>query len=443
MAKKVSMVSLGCSKNQVDAEMLLATLKNNGYELTGDVSQSDAVIVNTCGFIQSAKEEAIENILELAQLKKEGTIDAIIVTGCLAQRYQEELEKEFPEVDAILGIGSNDKICEAVEKALQHQHITSFGDKENLCLNGDRVLTTLPHYAYLKVAEGCDNWCSYCAIPAIRGRFRSRPKEEVIQEAKWLASQGVKELIVIAQDTTRYGEDLYGSYQLASLLKELAQIEGIEWIRPLYCYPDKITDELLDVMATEPKVVKYFDIPIQHCNNEILKAMNRKQDKDMLVSLFKKIRERVPNVTLRTTLITGFPGETEEQFNELCDFIEEIQFDRLGCFTYSAEEGTKAAEMENQIDEEVKAKRAEVIMEQQAIIMERLNEKKVGSTIKVIVEGFDKYGECYFGRSEADAPDIDGKVFFTSESSHVMGDFINVHIDEVMDYDLIGTVISC
>jgi ribosomal protein S12 methylthiotransferase len=443
MAKKVSMVSLGCSKNQVDAEMLLATLKNNGYELTGDVSQSDAVIVNTCGFIQSAKEEAIENILELAQLKKEGTIDAIIVTGCLAQRYQEELEKEFPEVDAILGIGSNDKICEAVEKALQHQHITSFGDKENLCLNGDRVLTTLPHYAYLKVAEGCDNWCSYCAIPAIRGRFRSRPKEEVIQEAKRLASQGVKELIVIAQDTTRYGEDLYGSYQLASLLKELAQIEGIEWIRPLYCYPDKITDELLDVMATEPKVVKYFDIPIQHCNNEILKAMNRKQDKDMLVSLFKKIRERVPNVTLRTTLITGFPGETEEQFNELCDFIEEIQFDRLGCFTYSAEEGTKAAEMENQIDEEVKAKRAEVIMEQQAIIMERLNEKKVGSTIKVIVEGFDKYGECYFGRSEADAPDIDGKVFFTSESSHVMGDFVNVHIDEVMDYDLIGTVISC
>ncbi|WMJ22453.1 30S ribosomal protein S12 methylthiotransferase RimO [Paludicola sp. MB14-C6] len=441
MAKKVSMVSLGCSKNQVDAEMLLAKLKNNGYELTGDVSESDAVVVNTCGFIQSAKEEAIENILELAELKKEGTIQAIIVTGCLAQRYQDELVKEFPEVDAILGIGSNDQICDAVNKALNHEQTVSFGNKESLCLNGDRILTTLPHYAYLKVAEGCDNWCSYCAIPMIRGRFRSRPKEEVIKEAQWLASQGVKEVIVVAQDTTRYGEDLYGSYQLAALLKELAKIEGIEWIRPLYCYPDKITNELLEVIANEPKVVKYLDIPIQHCNKEILRAMNRKQDKETLVALFKKIREKVEGITLRTTLITGFPGETDEQFTELCEFVDEIQFDRLGCFTYSPEEGTKAAEMDCQIDDDVKERRAEIIMNQQAIIMERLNEQKINSTIRVIVEGFDKYGECYFGRSEADAPDIDGKVFFTSETSYVMGDFVNVHIDEVMDYDLIGTVI--
>lgn len=438
MAIKVSMISLGCSKNQVDAEMLLADLRNNGFELKGDVSNTDAVVINTCGFIQSAKEEAIENILEMVALKNEGTIKSIIVTGCLAQRYQDELIKEFPEVDAVLGIGSNAQICNAIEKALNQEKTFSFEPRENLCLNGERILTTLPHYAYLKVAEGCDNCCSYCAIPSIRGRFRSRTKEEIIKEATWLASQGVKEVIVVAQDTTRYGEDLYGSYQLASLLKDLCKIDGIEWIRTLYCYPDKIIDELLEVMATEPKVVKYLDIPIQHCNKDVLKAMNRGQDKEVLTKLFNDIRKKVDGVTLRTTLITGFPGETKEQFEELCEFVDDIKFDRLGCFAYSAEEGTKAATMGNQIDDEEKEHRAEIIMNQQSIIMERLNEEKIGSTIQVIVDGFDKFGECYFGRSKADAPEIDGKIFFTSTQSHVLGDFVNVFIDEVLDYDLVG-----
>lgn len=440
MAIKVSMISLGCSKNQVDAEMLLADLRNNGFELKGDVSNSDAVVINTCGFIQSAKEEAIENILEMVELKKEGTIKSIIVTGCLAQRYQDELIKEFPEVDAVLGIGSNAEICDAVKKALNEEQTFSFGARENLCLDGDRILTTLPHFAYLKIAEGCDNCCSYCAIPQIRGKFRSRSKEEIIKEANWLSSQGVKEVIVVAQDTTRYGEDLYGSYQLASLLKELCKIDGIEWIRTLYCYPDKITDELLEVMATEPKLVKYLDIPIQHCNKDVLKAMNRGQDKDILKQLFADIRKKVEGITLRTTLITGFPGETKEQFVELCEFVDEVKFDRLGCFAYSAEEGTKAATMDNQIDEEEKERRAEIIMNQQSIIMERLNQEKIGSTIQVIVEGFDKFGECFFGRSRADAPDIDGKIFFTSAETHVLGDFVNVLIDEVLDYDLVGHV---
>lgn len=440
MANKVSMVSLGCSKNQIDAEMLLAKLKNSGYELTGDISKCDAVIVNTCGFIQSAKEEAIENILELAELKKEGTIKAIIITGCLAQRYQMEIETEFPEVDAVLGIGSNDEICSAVGKALKNEKTFSFNNRENLCLDGERILTTLPHYAYLKIAEGCDNRCSYCAIPMIRGHFRSRPKEEIIKEAKWLAEQGVKELILVAQDTTRYGEDLYGSYQLASLLKEVCAVDGLEWVRALYCYPDKITDELLDVINTEPKAVKYLDIPIQHCNGDILKAMNRGQDKEILLKLFKDIRSKVDGITLRTTIITGFPGETDEQFNELCEFVNEVKFERLGCFAYSAEEGTKAAEMENQIEEEIKERRAEIIMNEQATIMQKLNEKKLNTAIRVMVEGFDKFGECYFGRSEADAPEIDGKIFFESANRNdlVMGDFVNVMLENVLDYDLVG-----
>lgn len=438
MAIKISMVSLGCCKNQVDAELMLATLQNGGFELKGDVSESDVVIVNTCGFIQSAKEEAIENILELAQLKNEGAIRGIVVTGCMAQRYQKEILTEMPEVDAVVSIGANSEICEIVKNVIDGSGGVTVKPRENLCISGERVLTTLPYYAYLKVAEGCDNCCSYCAIPMIRGKFRSRPKEEIIEEAKWLAQEGVKELIVVAQDTTRYGEDLYGSYQLASLLKELCKVDGIEWIRTLYCYPDKITDELLEVMANEPKLVKYLDIPIQHCNGDILKAMNRGQDKDILLKLIQDIRSRVKDITLRTTLITGFPGETKKQFEELCDFVDEVQFDRLGCFAYSAEEGTKAATMANQVEEEEKLRRTDIIMRQQAIIMERLNEKKVGETIRVIVEGFDRFGECYFGRSESDAPEIDGKVFFTLSKAHVMGDFVEVSIHEVMDYDLIG-----
>ena len=442
MAIKVSMISLGCSKNQVDAEHLLAALAQNGFTLCGDVSESDVVIINTCGFIQSAKEEAIENILEMAALKKEGTIKGIVVTGCLAERYRDEIVKEMDEVDVVLGIGSNDKICEAVEKAAAGSRMTAYGEKESLCLSGERVLTTLPFYAYLKIAEGCDNCCTYCAIPQIRGRFRSRPMDELVKEAEWLASQGVKELVVVAQDTTRYGEDLYGEYKLAELLKKLCRIDGLRWIRTLYCYPDKITEELIDVIAAEEKLVKYLDIPIQHCEEAVLRSMNRPMDRASLTALMKKLRSRIPGLTLRTTVMVGFPGETEEQFTALSEFIEEVRFDRLGCFAFSAEEGTVAADMDGQIDEDVKKRREEVIMTQQSIIMEQLNREKIGERLLCVVEGFDRYGECYFGRTEADAPDVDGKVFFTSEDSLKMGDFVKVRVNEVMDYDLVGECVS-
>lgn len=438
MKAKIAMVSLGCSKNQIDAEIMLKSLQKAGYELVSEAGLSDVTIVNTCGFIQSAKEEAIENILELATLKKEGTIKAIIVTGCLAERYKDEIMTEMDEVDAVLGIGAYDRLEEAIEKALNKEKMSAYDKKEKLSLNGERLLTTLPYYAYIKIAEGCDNCCSYCAIPSIRGRFRSRPMEEIVEEASALAKDGVRELVVIAQDTTRYGEDLYGEYKLAELLKRLSKVEDLKWIRVLYCYPDKITDELIEVIASEEKIVKYLDIPIQHCNKDVLSAMNRGMDKESITALMKKLRERVPGITLRTTLIVGFPGETKENFEELCEFVGEVKFDRLGAFTYSAEEGTKAASFDNQIDEDEKIRRAEIIMDEQGVIMERLNEEKIGKTIEVLVEGFDKFGECYFGRSEADAPDIDGKIFFTSKKKHIMGDFCQVTIDEVMDYDLIG-----
>lgn len=439
MAIRVGMASLGCPKNQVDAELMLSKLQHKGYKLVGDTGNCDVVIVNTCGFIQSAKEEAIENIIEFINLKNEGKIKAIIVTGCLAERYREQILEEMPEVDAVVGIGSNDKICDVVQSALAGKKVQKYGAKEDLVICGDRVLTTLPYYAYLKIAEGCDNCCSYCAIPKIRGRFRSRPMQEVIEEAKWLAGEGVKELILVAQDTTRYGEDLYGTYSLAKLLRELCKIDGFKWIRTLYCYPDKITDELLDVIATEEKVVPYIDIPLQHCNDEILKAMNRPMNKADTMALIQKIRAKVPGITLRTTLIAGFPGETEEQFAELMDFVKEVKFERLGCFAYSEEEGTRAAVMPNQVPEEVRAHRADLIMEEQMTIMMADNEKQLGKDIEVVLEGVDKLADCYFGRSAADAPDIDGKIFFTSEQkSHVMGDFVTVHVNEVCEYDLVG-----
>ena len=439
MAIRVGMASLGCPKNQVDAELMLSKLQHKGYKLVGDTGNCDVVIVNTCGFIQSAKEEAIENIIEFINLKNEGKIKAIIVTGCLAERYREQILEEMPEVDAVVGIGSNDKICDVVQSALAGKKVQKYGAKEDLVICGDRVLTTLPYYAYLKIAEGCDNCCSYCAIPKIRGRFRSRPMEEVIEEAKWLAGEGVKELILVAQDTTRYGEDLYGTYSLAKLLRELCKIDGFKWIRTLYCYPDKITDELLDVIATEEKVVPYIDMPLQHCNDEILKAMNRPMNKADTMALIQKIRAKVPGITLRTTLIAGFPGETEEQFAELMDFVKEVKFERLGCFAYSEEEGTRAAAMPNQVPEEVRAHRADLIMEEQMTIMMADNEKQLGKDIEVVLVGVDKLADCYFGRSAADAPDIDGKIFFTSEQkSHVMGDFVTVHVNEVCEYDLVG-----
>ena len=441
MPVKIGMVSLGCNKNQVDAERMLYKIKEAGYQLVADAALSDIVIVNTCGFIESAKQEAIETILEFGKLKEEGRIKKIIVTGCLAERYKEEVAELLPEADAVIGIGCNDDILNVIDKVLANQRPLEFANKLCLPMEGGRVQTTLPFYSYLKVAEGCSNCCTYCAIPAIRGKFRSVPMETLIEEAKGLAEHGVKELNIIAQDSTRYGEDLYGESKLPELLTELCRIDKLKWIRILYCYPERITDKLLDVIAKEDKIVKYIDVPIQHCCEDILKKMNREGNEEYLRALMKKIREKVPNVTIRTTLITGFPSETEEQFNQLADFVRDMRFDRLGCFPYSQEEGTKAAEMPDQLDEETKQRRADVIMEQQQIIMAQNNEKMIGKTIEVVTEGFDRYGECYFGRSAADAPDIDGKIFFRSpERKLTSGSFVKVNITETLDYDLIGEI---
>ena len=438
MAKKIGMVSLGCPKNQVDAERMLASLKESGYEITPNEEEAEVIIVNTCGFIESAKTEAIENIIEVARYKEEGNLKALIVTGCLAERYKEQIKSEMPEVDAVLGIGSNSDIVEAVDRALKGEEASSFGDKDRLPLCGERVLTTPFYTAYLKVAEGCDNRCTYCAIPDIRGSFRSLSIEECVREAKTLALKGVKELVVVAQDTTNYGVDLYGKPSLTELLKELVKIEGIHWIRTLYTYPDKITDELLELIAAEDKLVPYLDIPIQHCNDRILKRMNRRGNRSELEELFEKIRNKVPGITLRTTLITGFPGETEEEFTELCEFVRKTRFDRLGCFSYSAEEDTPAADFPDQVDMQTRFDRSENIMNDQMTIAEEKNQEKIGMTVEVLVEGYDSYIKCFFGRSMADAPDIDGKVFFKSEKSLEVGSFVSVEINDVIEYDLLG-----
>ncbi|MBR6874248.1 MAG: 30S ribosomal protein S12 methylthiotransferase RimO [Ruminococcus sp.] len=440
MSTRVGMVSLGCAKNQVDAERMLYKLREEGFEIVADAALAEVVIVNTCGFIEAAKQEAIDTILEFCTLKQEGRIKAVICTGCLAERYRDEVMKEIPELDAVVGIGSNSDIVQIIRSIYAgSEPITSYGEKEMLDIEGGRIISTEPFYAYLKVAEGCDNCCTFCAIPMIRGRFRSRPMENVIEEAKWLASKGVTELVVIAQDTTRYGEDIYGEPKLAALLKELCKIEGIRWIRTLYAYPERITDELLEVIAEEEKLVKYLDIPIQHCCGEILKRMNRSGDRESLTALINKIRARIPGIVLRTTLLTGFPGETEEQFEELCEFVKEIKFERLGCFAYSAEEGTPAADFEDQVPIKVKEKRSEIIMEEQMFISDRFNETQLGKTLEVVTEGFDRYAECWYGRSAMDAPEIDGKVFFTCENKPRVGEYVKVSIDDLMDYDLLGT----
>ncbi len=439
MPIKIGMVSLGCAKNQVDAEMLLFTLRQAGYQIVNEASLADVAIVNTCGFIEQAKQESIDEILELAELKKEGKLKAIIVTGCLAQRYKDEVMRELYEVDAVVGIGDNANIAETVRDVLNGKKKTAFPDKLCLPLEGGRLQSTPFYYAYLKISEGCDNCCSYCAIPLIRGRFRSREIEKLLDEAKRLAENGVKELIIIAQDTTRYGEDIYGKPSLDRLLKELVKIDGIKWIRLLYCYPDRITDDLLDTIAENDKILNYIDIPIQHCSESVLKAMNRTGDRKWLESLIKKIREKIPGVVLRTTLMTGFPGESEDDFEELSDFVDSVRFERLGCFAYSQEEGTAAALMENQIDEAVKLRRQDIIMEQQQGIMYDYCQGLKGKTVEVLVEGFDRYAECYFGRSAADAPDVDGKIFFTSDGRAPReGELVRVRIEDCLACDPIG-----
>lgn len=438
---KIGLISLGCPKNQVDAEMLLASLSNADFELCDDAYESDVVIVNTCGFIESAKQEAIDTVLEMVELKNDGEIKAIVVTGCLAERYKEEIQNEIPEVDAVVGIGANVEIAEICQKVYDGERLSSFPPKKQLPLTGERILTTPPYWAYLKIAEGCSNCCTYCAIPMIRGGFRSRPMQEIVEEAIALVDSGAKELILVAQDTTRYGEDLYGSSQLPELLKQLCKIPKLEWIRMLYCYPERITDELLDVMASEEKVLPYLDLPLQHCDENILKAMNRSGSRESLTELISKIRSKVPNVILRTTLITGFPGETDEAFTELNEFIKEIEFDRLGCFTYSAEEGTKAALLPDQIDEDVKIHRSELIMQDQYSIIEKKNNQHIGKTFRVLVEGYDAYTDSYYGRTYMDAPEIDGMVKFTCGYDLEEGDFVDVEIFDINDYDLIGEAI--
>ena len=438
----VGIVSLGCAKNRVDAEMMMYQLNQAGFQLKEDPAMADAVIVNTCGFIESAKQESIDEILELAQLKKEGKIKAIIVTGCLAERYNTEIMKELEEVDAVIGIGKNADIADVVQKALDGEKTEDFPDKMNLPMEGGRVQSTERHWAYLKIADGCDNCCTYCAIPLIRGSFRSRKMENIIEEAERLVRNGVKELNVIAQDTTRYGEDLYGELKLAELLRKLCKIEGLQWIRVLYCYPDRITDELLDTIREEKKIVKYIDLPLQHCNGRVLRAMNRRGDKESLLTLVSHIREKIPGVVLRTTLIAGFPGETEEDFEELSDFVAQTRFERLGCFAYSQEEDTPAALLPDQIDDEIKNRRAEIISEQEALIIDSWCEAQVGKELDVLVDGFDRYADCWFGRSPFDAPEVDPCVFFTvGETKPRPGDIVRVHITDHIDCDLTGEML--
>lgn len=441
MPVKVGMVSLGCSKNLVDSERMLYKLKSRGYQLVTEPGLADVAVVNTCGFIKSAKEEAIETILELGKLKEDGSLKKIIITGCLTERYKEEAAELFPEADAVIGIGNNKDIVDVLDHVLAGEKYVNFAPKLDAELTGERIISTLPFFTYLKAAEGCSNCCTYCAIPMIRGKFRSVPMEELIKEAEFLAENGVTELVVIAQDTSRYGEDIYGESKLPELLKRLCRIDGLKWIRTLYCYPERITDELLETIAGEEKLVKYLEIPIQHCDGDILSRMNRWGDEEKLEALFDHIREKVPGIILRTTLITGFPGETEEQFEKLAEFVKRVRFDRLGCFAYSREEGTKSYDFPDQIDEETAARRADIIMEQQMLISAENNEKLMDCELEAVVEGFDRFGECWFGRTAIDAPDIDGKVFFTSEKPLEIGEYVKIRITEALDYDLIGEVI--
>ena len=437
MTIKVGMISLGCSKNQVDAERLLAVLAREGYEICSDMTECDAVIVNTCGFIEDAKKESIDTILECCAAKGEGRLKCVAVTGCLAERYRAELASEIPEVDVVLGLGGNRRIGEAIREAVKGNHFIEYGEKESLSMEGERILANEPWFAYVKVAEGCDNRCSYCAIPLIRGRFRSRPMENILEECRRLAESGVTELNLVAQDTTRYGEDLYGESRLPELIDAVCALEKVRWVRVLYCYPDRVTDRLIETIARQPKAVHYFDIPVQHASAHVLRDMNRRGDKQSTLELCRSIRERIPDVVLRTTLIAGFPTETEQDFAELCELVEEARFDRLGCFAYSQEEDTPAGAMA-QLPEELRRRRAEIVMELQMSAAFDFADRCVGRTLEVLVEGYED-GQ-YFGRSYMDAPDIDTKVYFTSEEELTPGSYVPVLITDACEYDLIGTV---
>lgn len=438
MAVKVGMVSLGCSKNQVDGEIMLSLIQRDGYELCGDAEQCDVVIINTCAFIEDAKRESIENVLEFCELKRQGVIKAVVVTGCLAERYQQELVTEIPEADVILGIGRNTDIVNAIDQALQGERVVEFAPKDELVMDAERVLTNAPYYAYIKLADGCDNRCTYCAIPNIRGRFRSRKMENILEEVRRFAAQGVTEMNLVAQDTTRYGEDIYGKLMLPELIREVCKVDGVHWVRILYCYPQRVTDELLEVMASEPKVVKYMDVPVQHASGRILKAMNRRDDYDYLRNLMQKIREKIPGVVLRTTFITGFPGETEEDFAEMTRLVKEVKFERVGCFTYSPEDGTPAYSMPEQIDEETKRRRADIVMSEQLAIAEEFARSWIGRELEVVVEGLNEETGIYYGRSYMDAPDIDTRVYFDSPYEHETGEYVMVTVTGSQGYDLVA-----
>lgn len=430
---KIGFVSLGCPKNQLDTEVMLAHLVKAGYEITPEESEADIVIINTCAFINDAKEESIDNILDIAWLKENANLKGIIVTGCLAERYRDEILTEFKEVDCVLGTGSLHSIVDAVKRVEAGERYSEYKDKNEVALGGDRaVLTEEKCYAYLKVSEGCDNRCTYCAIPLIRGKFRSRPIDELIDEAKDLVKMGIKEIIVIGQDTTAYGIDLYGEYKLPELLSRLAKETDVKWLRILYCYPDKITPELINEFKTNDKLVKYIDIPVQHISDRVLKRMNRRGDGALVRSVMKELR-KIDGITIRSTAIVGFPGETEEDFNELCEFVREVKFDRFGAFAYSREEGTPAYNLPDQIDDQEKQNRLDIIMREQLAVTEELNASKIGNEITVICQDYDKVAGVYVARGEADAPDIDGNVFFTAKKRHRAGDFVKVKIEEIMD----------
>lgn len=438
----IGFISLGCAKNQVDCERMMYRIQEAGHTVQPDVVGSDVVIINTCGFIDSAKSEAIDFILQMAQLKEQGMVGKILVTGCLSQRYREQILQELPEVDGVLGTGSYTRVVSAVEDLLANRQVFDFGSIDAPEEETGRVLTTPEHYAYIKIAEGCDNRCSYCIIPYLRGKFRSRQMDDILYEARLLAANGIKELIVVAQDTSRYGTDLPGSKRLLpKLLRELCKIDGIHWIRVHYVYPDEIDDELIEALATEPKIVKYLDVPIQHCSDNILKLMNRRGNGAYLRELFTKLRNRIPGLILRTSVITGLPGEGEEEFAQLCAFLKEMRLERVGAFPFSPEEGTPAAEMDFP-DSQVAQERAELVETIQSRIMDDYNTSMIGKTLEVLVDGYDEEYQQFFGRTYADSPEIDGRVWIASEEAIAEGSFVNVHIDGLVDGDLTGYIVE-
>jgi len=436
----IGFISLGCAKNQVDCERMMYRVQEAGHAVQADVIGADVVVINTCGFIDSAKSEAIEHILQMGQLKEQGLIRKILVSGCLSQRYQEQILEQLPEVDGIIGTGSYTEVVPAIERILNEEIVREFASIDTPEEETGRILTTPEHYAYIKIAEGCDNRCSYCIIPYLRGKFRSRQMDDVLYEARLLAASGVKELIVVAQDTSRYGTDLPGNKRLLpELLRELCKIEGVHWVRVHYVYPDEVDDELIEVLATEPKIVKYLDIPIQHCNSKILKLMNRRGDGTYLRELFKTLRQRIPDIVLRTSVITGLPGEGEEEFEELCQFLREMELERVGAFPFSPEEGTPAAEMEFP-DSEIAQQRAQIVETIQSRIMDAYNEAFIGRTLEVLVDGYDEETEQFYGRCYADSPEIDGRIWIGSDEPLREGQFVNVTIDGAVDGELSGYV---